>query len=191
MCSPWKFLATWHKKTSDGEKWYPTLIDETFCIAKKFWKIGRFPHEIFWYCETKYFRLNCDIPIIQKKTSIPEKFWNTKLPPTKIFGTLRHKKVRGKIVISPATSSILSSNFLSIIEVFFSTGVLTLEVFGFSPVTQKFSKNSGPDSHACKSSIPVFFETKKGSATSFFGTLRQKNSTAKSDWGVVVKLSYG
>ena len=61
-------------------------------LTEMFWKTEGFFYELFWHSETK----NYDEPSYAKKLSEPEFFWNTRVLPTKNFGTVRQKTFDGK-----------------------------------------------------------------------------------------------
>ena len=94
--SPTRFFARLGQKNSTGKTWCPSSFPHFFSTLEGYWKNEECPLVFFGTVRRKNFDIIVT-PLISKSFSISEHFWkNTRVPPTKLFGTVRQKDSDGK-----------------------------------------------------------------------------------------------
>ena len=125
----------WYCQAKKFDKIVIILKSKKFLDTRTFLKHKGPTYEIFRYSETKNFRRKNVIPPLLSKKFFPyQKFSETqKISFPQFFGSVRQKKVRLKIVISP---HLIHKIFFDT-KTFWKTDGLPYEVFPFGPVRQK------------------------------------------------------
>ena len=132
-----------------------------------------FPHEIFWYCETKKFDGKSWYDNNFSRSQI---IWNLGVVTTNFFRFCETEKIRQKNVVFR-----FHEQKVSIPEIFPKVEGVTLEIFQDCEAEKIKGESRYPATEHKSLRCPKGSETKRDSLPSFIGSIREKNSTDKSD----------